>query len=90
MRNLELWSKDSVKAVQTRRICEKHNEPSYYREAVEIRSAETVANIAIVLLHQADLMLCRMIERQKTNVLEQGCIREQMSCAGREYRSGDK
>ena len=52
-----------------------------------IRSDETVANIAIILIHQADVMLHRLIELQKADFLQQGGIREQMSRARREYRS---
>lgn len=85
-RDLELWEKDSPKAITTRRICASNNDSSFYRDAVKIRTAETVANIAIILIHQADVLLYRLIERQKADFLRQGGIREQMTKARVEYR----
>lgn len=87
VRNLEQWDKDSDKAVRTRRICMSNNDSSFYREAVKVRTSETIANIAIILIHQADVLLYRLIERQKADFLRQGGIREQMSRARREWRS---
>lgn len=87
VRDLELWDKYSPKAVTTRRICAENNDSSFFREAVKIRTAETVANIAIILIHQADVLFYRLIERQKADFLQQGGIREQMSKARMQYRS---
>lgn len=86
-RDSELWEKNSPKAVATRRICAANNDSSFFREAVKIRSAETVANIAIILIHQADVLLYRLIERQKSDFLRQGGIREQMTKARIQYRN---
>lgn len=86
VRSLETWDKDSEKAQQTRRVCKAHSDSEFYRKAVEIRSDETVANICIILIHQADVLLYRLIERQKQDFLQQGGIREQMSAARREHR----
>ncbi len=87
VRGLEIWPKDSDKAVATRKICAKNNDSAYYRDAVKVRSAETVANIAIILIHQADYLLQRLIERQKSDFLAQGGIREQMTRARLEARN---
>lgn len=87
VRNLELWDKNSAKAVQARNYCKTHNNSADYRDAVQIRTDETVANICIILIHQADVMLHNLIERQKADFLKFGGIREQMSAARREYRS---
>lgn len=86
-RDFELWEKNSSKAVATRRICAANNDSSFFREAVRIRSAKTVANIAIILIHQADVLLYRLIERQKADFLRQGGIREQMTKARLQYRN---
>lgn len=85
--NLGIWDANSDKAVATRTFCRKHNDSAIYREKVAQRSDETVANIAIVLIHQADFLIRKLIERQKTDFLENGGITEQMSKARREYRS---
>lgn len=87
VRGLDLWPKDSDKAQRTRRICATHNDIAYYNEAIRVRSAETIANICIILIHQADVMLQRLIERQKADFLQSGGIREQMSSARRQIRN---
>lgn len=87
VRNLKLWPKDSEKAIKTRNVCRTHNDSAYYRKAVAIRSDETVANIAIILIHQADTLLQRLIERQKADFLKNGGIREQMTAARIKYRN---
>lgn len=81
VRNLHQWSKNEEKALITRRICINNNDSAYFREAVRVRTDETVANIAIILIHQADVLLHRLIERQKSDFLKNGGIREQMTKA---------
>jgi hypothetical protein len=81
VRNLHQWSKNEEKALITRRICINNNDSAYFREAVHVRTDETVANIAIILIHQADVLLHRLIERQKSDFLKNGGIREQMTKA---------
>lgn len=87
VRELTIWDKDSEKALQTRRFCATHLDDAYYREAVKVRSDETVANIAIILIHQADVLLQGLINRQQSDFLAQGGIREQMSQARRQWGS---
>ena len=89
VRELELWHKDSPKALATRRICRNNSVPAFYREAAKIRTAETVANIAIILIHQADVILHGLIERQKADFLAEGGIREQMTRARIAYRKNN-
>ena len=90
VRGLEIWEKNSPKALQTRRFCQNHNDSAEYRDAVSVRSDETVANICIILIHQVDVMLQRLIERQKTDFLRKGGIREQMSQARRQARQSSQ
>ena len=81
VRNLEQWSKDSEKSRQTRSFCVKHNDSAVYREAIKLRSDETIANIAITLIHQADNLLMKLLEYQKRDFLANGGIREEMTRA---------
>lgn len=87
VRELEIWDKNSEKALKTRHICARNTDSAFFRNAVKNRSAETVANIALILIHQADLLLYRLIERQKQDFLQNGGIREQMTRARIEYRN---
>ena len=90
VRELEQWQPDDARYQQTRAVLAKHNDSAYYREAIKIRSAETIANIAITLIHQTDTMLVRLIEKLKQQFVEQGGIREEMSKARQNYRNNKK
>lgn len=48
-------------------------------DRIKRRQPETVASIAIILIHQADVLLERLIERQKADFLAHGGIREEMT-----------
>lgn len=51
------------------------------REFVETRPAETLANIAICLIHQANYLLDRQKRRLEKDFLQQGGLRERMTRA---------
>lgn len=70
-------------------ICRCHNESAFYRSiASDVRRGdESLANIAIILIHQSDVMLAKLQKRQQKDFLEQGGIREQMTRARLQYRS---
>ena len=86
VRGLELWPIEDERAVKCRKICAMHNDSAYYRNAVSQRNAETIANIAITLLHQADMLLYKLMERAKSDFLENGGIREEMTRARLKHR----
>ena len=87
VRNLSQWNSNDQRYQQTRSVTAKHNDSAYYREAISKRSAETVANIAITLIHQTDTMLGRLIETLKKQFIQQGGIREEMTRARLSYRN---
>lgn len=86
VRGLELWPIGSERAIKCRKICAAHNDSAYYRNAVSQRNAETIANIAITLLHQADMLIYKLMERAKSDFLENGGIREEMTRARLKHR----
>lgn len=90
VRNLALWDVNSAKAAQTRAVCTRHNDSAYYREAITQRSDETVANIAITLIHQTDSMLRKFIDRLKQDFVEGGGLREEMYRARTEWLRRNK
>lgn len=85
-RHLEIWDPNSEKAIQARNACAKHNDPEYYDQAIQVRSPETIANIAITLIHQNDLCLNNYIERLQKDFVANGGIKEQMYQARTNYR----
>ena len=78
MRGLEQWPYNDPRCVQTREFCKKHLDSAVYREKIKDRSDETIANIAITLIHQCDVLIKGFIEWQKRNFLENGGIKEEM------------
>lgn len=90
VRGQEIWAVESEKSQQARRACTQHNEPAYYRGQIAQRSDETVANIAITLIHQEDVVLRKLIERLQEDFVKEGGVREQMTRARLEYRRGER
>lgn len=87
VRDLRLWAKDSKEARFVRRLGSKEASTfEDYREFVETRPPEVVANIAICLIHQANYLLDRLIARLEQDFLKGGGLRERMTKARLEYR----
>lgn len=86
VRGLKQWQPDDVRLAQTKRACAAHNDSEYYRKAMPERSAETIANIAITLIHQTDWLLNKLIEKLEIQFVENGGVKEQMTKARKEYR----
>ena len=89
VRGLEQWPYDDPRCVQTRAFCKKHLDSAVYREKIKDRSDETIANIAITLIHQCDVLIRGLIEWQKKNFLENGGIKEEMYRARKTYRDNN-
>ena len=79
VRGLTLWDVKSEKHMKTRSVCKSHNEPEFYTEAAKLRSDETIANIAIILIHQTDYLIREYFNSRKQSFLENGGVREEMT-----------
>ena len=79
-RDLPQWDKDSKEAQYVRKLGRK-TPPSFedYREFVETRPAEVIANIALCLIHQANYLIDQQLRRLEKDFLEQGGLRERMT-----------
>lgn len=86
VRGLKQWQPDDARLAQTKRACAAHNDSEYYRKAMPERSAETIANIAITLIHQTDWLLNKLIEKLEIQFVENDGVKEQMTKARKEYR----
>jgi four helix bundle suffix protein len=86
-----LWDKNSREALYVRKLGKKDN-LSYedFREFVETRPPEVVANILISLIHQANYLLDQQLRRLERDFLEQGGLRERMTRARLAYRAKQK
>ena len=86
VRGLQQWSFDDPRCVQTRAFCTKHLDSAIYREKIKERSDEVIANLAITLIHQCDVMIRGLIEWKKRDFLEQGGIKEEMFRARKDWQ----
>jgi four helix bundle suffix protein len=77
-----LWDKNSKEALYVRKLGKKDN-LAYedFREFIETRPPETVANILICLIHQANYLLDQQLRRLEQDFLKEGGLRERMTRA---------
>lgn len=82
----QMWDVNSQQCRNARAWCKEHSAPADYMRVCELRDDITLANIALVLIHQTDFLLRRLLEKYKQEFLENGGIKEQMSQARRSWR----
>ena len=82
VRDMKIWDKDCREALTVRELS-KTNPLTFevFREFVETRSADVVANIAICLIHQANYLLDQQLRRLEKAFLKDGGLRERMTRA---------
>ena len=81
-RGLRKWAPNDREALYVRKLGARNNE-SYesYRSFIETRPAETVANILICLIHQANYLLDQQLRKLEQEFLREGGLRERMTRA---------
>lgn len=89
-RHLPQWALNDERTRRTQDFCSKHNSPADYTKDIEQRSPEAIANIAITLICQYDVMMGRLMDRLQKDFVEQGGIRERMTAARLGYRNDQK
>lgn len=87
VRDHSIWDKNSKEALYIRRLGKQPGESfESYREFLDTRPPEVLANIAICLIHQANYLLDQQIRRLEKDFLEKGGLRENMTRARLAYR----
>ena len=87
VRDFKLWEKDSKEARYVRQLGHgSHVTYESFREFIESRPPEIVANIAICLIHQANYLLDQQKRRLEQDFLKEGGLRERMTRARLESR----
>ena len=61
-----------------RRLGRTHNDAPFFMDLVKTRPPETIANMAIVLIKQADYLLYRQLQRLADDFVEGGGFSERM------------
>lgn len=88
LRDLPIWQKDSKEARFVRQLGRREPQTyELYREFVETRPAEIVANIALCLIHQANFLIDQQLLRLEKDFVQQGGLRERMTRARLVHRS---
>jgi four helix bundle suffix protein len=81
-RDLPKWDKESKEARYVRRLAQTTPHTyEIYREFMETRPPEVIANIAICLIHQTNFLIDRQLRRLGEDFLAQGGLRERMTRA---------
>jgi four helix bundle suffix protein len=83
------WDKNSREARYVRKLGARNDESyEFYRSYIETRPAETVANILICLIHQANYLLDQQLRQLEQEFLQAGGLRERMTRARLAARNG--
>jgi four helix bundle suffix protein len=87
-RDLPIWEKDSKEATYVRQLGRKTPQTfEQYREFLETRPPEVVANIALCLIHQTNYLLDQQMLRLERDFVERGGLRERMTHARSAHRN---
>ena len=75
-----LWDKDARETRFVRRLGTRTPQTfELYRDFMETRPAEVIANIAICLIHQANYLIDQQLKTLEKEFVEQGGLRERMT-----------
>lgn len=86
VRGLDTWDKEHPRYEALRQYARNPSLKDHYKTVMDRLNDEELANLCLTLLHQEDLLLCRLIKHQEQRFVEGGGIRETMSAARRAYR----
>lgn len=87
-RDLKMWDKDSKEARFVRKLGRKTPQTfEDYREFVETRPPEVVANIALCLIRQTNYLIDKQLLRLEKDFVTQGGLRERMTRVRLQYRN---
>ena len=84
--NRQIWDVNSIQCSNARQWCRDHIKQEDYMRVCTTRDDITLANVALILIHQTDYLLKGLLEKYKQDFLAHGGIKEQMSQARREWR----
>lgn len=86
--NFRQWEDNSVELLKMRELGRKHNDAEFFMKLARTRPPETIANMCIVLIKQADYLLHKQLQRLSKDFLEKGGFSERMYRLRAERRKG--
>ncbi|MGM9704374.1 MAG: four helix bundle suffix domain-containing protein [Prevotella sp.] len=84
------WEKGSREYEAMRRLGRDHSDAAYFMSLIATRPPETIANMAIILINQADYLLYRQLQRLAEDFVNNGGFAERMARVRREKRGIEK
>ena len=85
-RGCRQWEEGSEEWEAMRKLGKEHSDPEYFMGLCATRPPETIANMAIILIYQADYLLHRQLERLEKDFVENGGFSERMMRVRKERR----
>lgn len=85
-RKLRIWETDSKEVEAMRELGLSHTDSKFFLELAESRNDEVIANMAIVLLYQEDVLLRKHIEKQIKRFVDDGGFRESLTKARKDKK----
>lgn len=90
VRDHAIWDKDCKEAQFVRALGKKTPQTfEIYREFLETRPPQIIANIALCLIHQTNYLLDQQLKTLEKEFVEQGGLRERMTRVRLNYRRRD-
>ena len=88
-RNHRQWEENSVEWTAMRRIGREHNDTEYFMNIAKTRPPQTIANMCIILIKQADYLLFKQLKRLEADFLKYGGFTERMYRLRKQARDND-
>lgn len=83
---LKQWKEGEIEFDAMRNLGRQNNEPEFFIHLISTRSPETIANMAIVLLNQADYLLYRLLLKLESDFEKNGGFSEKMTSIRKKQR----
>lgn len=85
-RHFKQWEPGSREFEAMRRLGATQQYPDFYMNLISTRPPETIANMAIILIKQADYLLFRQLQKVSDEFIENGGFSEKMTAIRRNKR----
>ena len=85
-RGYRQWEENSKEWTAMRELGRTHNDAAFFMQLCTTRPPETIANMVIILINQADYLLFKQLQWLETDFINQGGFSERMSRVRRNNR----
>ncbi len=84
--HLKIWDQGNERQNRLKAFCHSHNDYSDYEPLLPKMNDEEMANLALTLCHQTDMMMCTYLRKLEERFVKEGGIKERMYAARTGYR----